>query len=48
MAAKKVSARNEDEVWNNFYAKRLKSKQLRLKLKVDDRVRHNQKHRVFK
>ena len=45
MAAKKVSARNEDEVWNNLYAKRLKSKQIKLKLKVDDRVRHNQKHR---
>lgn len=43
MAPKKVNARNEDEVWNNLYAKRLKAKQIKPKLKVDDRVRLNQK-----
>ena len=47
MALEKVSARNEDEMWNNLYAKRLKAKQIKPKLKVGDRIRLNKKFRTF-
>ena len=48
MAPDKVSASNQVEVWNNLYAKRLNAKRLKPKFKVNDRVRLNKKHRVFK
>ena len=48
MAPEKVNACNEEKVWNNLYAKRLKAKPIKPKLKVGDRVRLNKKHRVFK
>lgn len=47
MTLEKVSARNENEMWNNLYAKRLKAKQIKPKLKVGDRIRLNKKFRPF-
>ena len=46
MAPKKVNARNEDEVWNNVYAKCLKAKQNDKTQAESGWSRH--KHRVFK
>ena len=48
MAPNKVTASNQEEVWNNLYAKRLNAKRLKPKFKVNDRVRLYKKHRVFK
>ena len=48
MAPVKVTGQNEERVWNNLYAKRLKRTRSRPKLKVGDRVRLNKKYRVFK
>ena len=48
MAPNKVTASSQEEVWNNLYAKRLNAKRLKPKFKVNDRVRLNKKHRVFK
>ena len=48
MAPVKVTVQNEERVWNNLYAKRLKRTRSRPKLKVGDRVRLNKKYRVFK
>ena len=48
MAPNKVKAHNEEEVWNNLYAKRLNAKRLKPKFKVNDRVRLNKKFRTFK
>ena len=43
MAPNKVTASNQEEVWNNLYAKRLNAKRLKPKFKVNDRVRLNKK-----
>ena len=48
MAPGKVTASNQEEVWNNLYAKRLNAKRLKPKFKVNDRVRLNKKFRTFK
>jgi len=48
MAPDKVTASNQEEVWNNLYAKRLNAKHLKPKFKVNDRVRLNKKFRTFK
>ena len=48
MAPVKVTTQNEEQVWKNLYAARLKGKQTRSKFKVGDRVRLNKKYRVFK
>ena len=48
MAPGKVTASNQEEVWNNLYAKRLNAKRLNPKFKVNDRVRLNKKFRTFK
>ena len=48
MAPSKVDSRNEREVWNRLYAKRLQSKKRKPTLKVGDRVRLNKKFRTFK
>ena len=47
MAPSKVTASNQEEVWNNLYSKRLNDKRLKPKFKVNDRVRLN-KFRTFK
>ena len=48
MAPDKVTASNQEEVWNNLYAKRLNTKRLKPKFKVNDHVRLNKKFRSFK
>ena len=48
MAPVKVTTQNEEQVWKNVYAKRLKGTRTRPKFKVGDRVRLNKKYRVFK
>ena len=48
MAPDQVTVQNEEQVWKNLYAKRLKGKRTRPKLKVGDRVRLNKKYRIFK
>ena len=48
MAPSKVTSSNQEEVWNNLYAKRLNAKHLNPKFKVNDRVRLNKKFRTFK
>ena len=48
MAPVKVTVSNEEQVWKNLYAQRLKGKQTLPKLKVGDRVRLNKKFRQFK
>ena len=48
MTPERVNAHNEEEVWDNLYAKRLNGKRLKPKFKVNDRVRLNKKFRTFK
>ena len=48
MAPSKVTASNQEEVWNNLYSKRLNDKRLKQKFKVNDHVRLNKKFRTFK
>ena len=48
MAPIKVTVKNEEQVWKNLYAKRLKAKPVKPNLKVGDRVRLNKKYRIFK
>ena len=48
MAPDQVTVQNEEQVWKNLYAKRLKVKRTRPTLKVGDRVRLNKKYRIFK
>jgi len=48
MVPDKVTASNQQEVWNNLYAKRLNAKCLKPKFKVNDPVRLNKKFRTFK
>ena len=48
MAPDQVTVKNEEQVWKNLYAKRLKGKPVKPTLKVEDRVRLNKKYRIFK
>ena len=48
MAPDKVTASNQEKVWNNLYATRLNAKRFKPKFKVNDRVRLNKKFRTFK
>ena len=48
MAPVKVTTRNEEQVWKNLYAQRLKAQRIPPKLKVGDRVRLNKRYRIFK
>ena len=48
MAPIRVNERNERDVWNTLYKKKLNKKPRKPKFKVDDRVRLNKKFRQFK
>ena len=48
MAPHQVNSKNENEVWNRMYAKRLSKKPKKGSLKEKDRVRLNKKFRHFK
>ena len=48
MAPNQVNFKNEKEVWDRMYGKRLSKKQRKGSLKVKDRVRLNKKFRQFK
>ena len=48
MPPNQVNERNEREVWDNLYEKKLNKKPLKPKFKVEDRVRLNKKFRQFK
>ena len=47
MAPEKVTASNQEEAWNNLFSKRLNTKRLKPKFKLNDRVRLNKKFRTF-
>ena len=48
MAPNKVTASNQEEVWNNLYGKRLNAKRVKPNFKVNDHVRLDKEQRVFK
>ena len=48
MPPNQVNERNEREVWDNLYEKKLNKKPCKPKFKVEDRVRLNKKFRQFK
>ena len=48
MAPQQVNSKNENEVWNQMYAKRLSKTPKIMSLKERDRVRLNKKFRPFK
>lgn len=47
MAPEKVNARDQEEVWNKLYAKRLIAERVKLRFKVGNRFRLNKKFRTF-